>query len=325
MNDSLEVAGDNLTADLTLREFSYVLEVAERRSFTNAALEMHLSQSALSRAINETERRLGTRLFTRTTRAVDLTPEGVEFVRLAKRLLATHRRTLNEFALFRQGLSGSVRVAALPSVAAILLPPLVARLQSERPGIALSVDDTLAHVAIDRLLAGEVDYALTTDDWLPEGVTFTPLTSDRFRVVFREDHPFHERSEVTWQEFADQPVAMFGASSSIRTRTDRVLTDLGLSISTTIEAQNIAVVAGLVAAGLGVAAAPEFVIPLMKFADLESATLTEPLAERPLGLVSVPDRATSPAAREFARILREVVSRPVHDESPPAARIRLDG
>ncbi|MGO3320167.1 MAG: LysR substrate-binding domain-containing protein [Microbacterium gubbeenense] len=316
MNTSL-LSDSSGTADITLREFAYIVEVAERGSFTAASLAMHMSQSALSRAINESERRLGARLFIRTTRSVNLTPEGIEFVRLARELLAFHRRTLNEFALFHEGLSGSVRVAALPSVAATLLPQLVARMQRERPRIQLSVDDALAHVVIDRLLAGDVDYAVTTSDWVPEEVEFTPLTSDRFRVIFRADHSFHGRGEVTWREFAEESVAIFGPFSSIRTRTDRVLSDLGVDLVSTIEAQNIAVVAGLVGAGLGVAAAPELVIPLMGFANLESAALIEPAVERPLGLLSVSGRPVSPAASEFARMLQQAVGLRTSD-SPSA-------
>lgn len=306
MDEESNAAGSNAT----LRELALVVEVAERRSFTAAAEAAHMSQSALSRSVNETERRLGARLFVRTTRSVELTPEGAELVRLARGLLASHRATLNEFMLFRAGMSGSVRVAALPSAAAILLPPLVAELSRQRPAIRVSVYDTLAHIALEHLLAGEVDYAITTDDWLPDGLVFTPLTSDRFRAVFRSDHAFHGRASVTWREFAEQPLAMFGPSSSIRTHTVRVLASLGLAPASTIEAQNIAVIAGLVAAGLGIAAVPELVLPLMRFADLDSAQLVEPIAERPLGLVAVRDRPVSPAAEVFAALLREKANSP---------------
>lgn len=296
---------DDVVTGLSLRELSFVVEVAEQRSFTAAAQSLHMSQSALSRSVNETEKRVGVRLFRRTTRSVELTPEGEEFVRLARELLSAQRRMLSEFTLFREGLSGHVRVASLPSVAAVLLPPLLAELRHRTPRVQVSVDDTHAHRALEQLLAGHADYAITTDDWLPAGVRFTPLSTDAFRVVFRSDHRFHGSAAVRWHELAQEDLAVFSASSSIRSQTDRVFTDLRISARSTIEAQNIAVVAGLVAAGLGVAAVPETVLPLMQFAGLESATLVDPTVERMLGLVEVIDRPTSAAARAFADLLIE--------------------
>src|SRR5690606_22825284 len=98
-------------------------------------------------------------------------------------------------------------------------------------------------------------------------------TRDRFSVVFRPDHRFHGRTQIGWREFARESVVMFGASSSLRDLTDEVLDRIGTRPAATIEAQNIAVIAGLVSAGLGIAAAPALVLPLMQFAGLESAEL----------------------------------------------------
>lgn len=159
--------------DVSIRDLRLVLEVAERRSFTEAAEAVHLSQSALSRAVNDAERRLGARLFSRTTRSVTPTPVGEEFVRTARAILAHHERRLREFALFRDGLGGVVRGATLPSVAATLLPALVAALKRDAPGVVVDIDDTLAHDAIDQLLAGRVDFAITVADGVPDGVEFT--------------------------------------------------------------------------------------------------------------------------------------------------------
>lgn len=293
-----------LATDVSLRDLRLILEVADRRSFTEASIAVHLSQSALSRAINEAERRLGAQLFSRTTRSVTPTAAGQELVRIARSVLTHHERSMNEFELFRDGLGGVVRIAALPSVAATILPGLVAALKQENPGVVIHIDDTLAHVATEQLLAGKVDFAITVDDRLPADVAFTRLASDRFHVVFQHDHAFHGRETVTWRELVDQPLVTFGEASSLRVLTDETFAGLGVTPSQTFEAQNIAVIAGLVAAGLGVAAAPAMVLPLMSFAGLETAPLVDPVVDRSLGLVFVPGRSLSPAARHFADALR---------------------
>ncbi|MCR1786159.1 LysR family transcriptional regulator [Nocardioides carbamazepini] len=282
--------------DLDLRTLRLVLDVARQRSFTMAAERAHLSQSALSRAVNDAERRLGIRLFDRTTRSVEPTPAGREFVRIATRLVADHERGMREFALFRDGAGGLVRISALPSVAATLLPSLVARLRVDAPDVTIDIHDVLAHDAIEDLVAGRADLAIAGDAGLPAGTAFAPLLSDRFHAVHPHDHRFADGDTVTWRELAEETLVMFGPSSSLRILTDATLGALDARPADTIEAQNIAVIAGLVAAGLGVAAAPATVLPLMAFADLAATPLASPEVDRTLGIVTVPDRSTSPAA-----------------------------
>jgi LysR family transcriptional regulator, carnitine catabolism transcriptional activator len=294
--------------DLSLRDLQLILEVAERRSFTDAAQAVHMSQSALSRAVNDAERRLGARLFERTTRSVEPTAIGAELIRIGTSMLAQYQRGLREFALYRDGLGGVVRVAALPSIAATTLPAIVATLKVESPGIVIDIVDTLAHVATAQLLAGLVDFAITVGDGLPDGVAFTPLTKDRFHVVFRADHPFRGRAQVRWRELADEPFVTFGAASSLRVLTDETFTLLGVRPEQTFEAQNIAVIAGLVASGLGVAAAPAMVLPLMSFAGLGAAELIDPAVDRDLGLAYVAGRSLSPAAQFVAQALRASIT-----------------
>jgi LysR family transcriptional regulator, carnitine catabolism transcriptional activator len=294
--------------DLSLRDLQLILEVAERRSFTDAAQAVHMSQSALSRAVNDAERRLGARLFERTTRSVEPTPVGAELIRIGTAMLTQYRRGLREFALYRDGLGGLVRVAALPSIAATTLPSIVATLKRESPNIVVDIADTLAHVATAQLLAGQVDFAITVDDGLPDGVAFTPLAKDRFHVVFRADHPFQGRAHVRWRELADEPFVTFGEASSLRVLTDATFARLGVRPEQTFEAQNIAVIAGLVASGLGVAAAPAMVLPLMSFAGLGTAELVEPVVDRDLGLAYVPGRSLSPAAQYVAEALQTSIT-----------------
>lgn len=292
-----------LPPHVDLRDLRLVLEVARHRSFTVAADAAHLSQSALSRAVNDTERRVGVRLFDRTTRSVETTPAGDEFVRIATRLLAGHEQGMREFTLFRDGSGGLVRISSLPSVAATVLPDLVAHLRREAPDIVLDIHDTLAHDATEDLLAGRADLAITSDDDLPEGVSFTPLLTDRFHAVHRHDHRFAETETVTWSELAEEPAVAFGKASSLRALTDATFAALGTAPHEIVEAQNIAVIAGLVSAGLGVAAAPATVLPLMSFAGLATTPLIDPDVDRTLGIASVPLRSVAPAVRRVAEAL----------------------
>src|SRR5690349_22536091 len=108
--------------------------LAELRSFRAAADQLGLTGSAVSRAIARVEDRLGARLFDRDTRNVSLTPQGKALEQLTRRVLAEAHSALTEFDTYLSGSSGRVTLAGLPSIAASVLPGLIARFAAAHPG-----------------------------------------------------------------------------------------------------------------------------------------------------------------------------------------------
>src|SRR5438046_3962158 len=130
--------------NLSTRQVRAFLALAEHRNFTRAAQQSHLSQSAFSTLIRGLEDQLGVRLFDRDTRKVDLTAEGRLFREGAARLLddfATAMEDLGEHAARRRG---RVALAALPSLAAGWLPPVLTDFRARYPGIEVAVSDVLS-------------------------------------------------------------------------------------------------------------------------------------------------------------------------------------
>lgn len=300
-------------SDLEIRDLRLVVELSDRRSFTNAAESLHMSQSAFSRAVNDVERRVDTRLFTRTTRSVEPTSAGWEFVRLARALLARHESMIREFTLFQSGQRGMVTVATLPAFAAIVMPELLASIETW--GIDVEVIDTSGRAAADLLLAGDADFAVTAEFQVTSELTFTPLIRDRFQVMFNKSHKFSGRTSVTWEQAVAEPMILPWSSSSVRILTDRLLGELGLWPRQLREAQSVGVVAGMVNAGLGITVLPAMVIPLTMFADLEVAELTNPTLDRTLGLLTMEGRPLTPAAQRFSSELISFLHR-THSQSP---------
>lgn len=286
--------------DLTVQQLRVVLAVYEAGSFTAAAEALHQAQSSLSRTVLEVERKLGVALFERTTRRLEPTGEGLEFVRVAQRTVAMFDADLRHFAGFLDGQRGRVRVATLPSLAAILLPSIVSAYQHEHPGVELSIEDALAAEVLERVRAGLVDFAVTVVSGEPvDDLHVTPVAADRFCVVFPPGHAFAARTEVSWSELAREAFIAFDRTTSIRQHLDRAFAESGATPRIAIEARNISAVAGLVAAGLGISAVPGLVLPLVRFADLEYRPLGTPRTERRIAIVRVPHRPLSPAAQAF--------------------------
>ncbi|MGA6167460.1 LysR family transcriptional regulator [Amycolatopsis magusensis] len=283
--------------DLTVPQLRAVVEVADAGGFTSAAQRLHLAQSSLSRAIGEVERRVGVALFERTTRRLEPTPEGAEFVRIARGVLDAFDAGMRHFAGFLEGSAGRVRVATLPSLAAILLPPVVAAHGRAHPAVELSIEDALSGEVLDRVRAGAVDLAVTVvTEPLPD-LEVRELAADRFCCIFPPEHAFADIPALTWSSLAGEPFIAFGTASSIRRLVDRALDADSVRTGRRIEARNIAAVAGLVAAGLGVSVVPGLVLPLVSFAGLAHARL--PAVERTIAVVRDPARPLAPAVRAF--------------------------
>src|SRR5829696_1873944 len=104
------------------QQLSAFLQLAHTGSFSEAARLQGISQPALSRTVQQMEEAVGQRLFDRTTRSVVLTPTGQELLPIAERLIAELDSSFGELGRFIEGRRGRVAVAALPSIAAVLLP-----------------------------------------------------------------------------------------------------------------------------------------------------------------------------------------------------------
>ncbi|MGH3349110.1 MAG: LysR family transcriptional regulator [Nocardioides sp.] len=307
-----------MSIDLTLRHLRVALAVADAGGYTPAARELHVAQSSLSRTVQEIEQRIGVPLFDRTTRRVRPTLEGEEFLATARRLVAEFDTALNHFEGYLAGTRGAVSVAALPSLAGSMLPPVLAAFRRGHPEVAVSVKDGFSEEVLDLVVRGEVDLAVSVGAHVPDTLGVRHIAVDAFAAVLPAGHPLAAEEELRWADLAGQPFVAFERISSIRGYVDQVLAETGTRPGPLTEARNIGAVAGLVAAGLGVSAAPSLVLPMMMFADVEVRPLVAPVVERDICLIHDPRRPMSRAARALMQLLVSAGEREI--SSPPGVR-----
>ncbi|MFF0160965.1 LysR family transcriptional regulator [Streptomyces sp. NPDC005263] len=297
-----------------LRQLAAYAAVARARSFTAAAARLHVSQSSLSRAVADLERQLGTLLLERDTRNVQLTVAGVEALRIAEQIVNAHRSGMKELERFLLGEAGTVAVATLPSVAAVLLPPAIAGFRRQWPRVTMQIMDGLEQSVLGRVLSGDADFAITTGE--PSGqLEHRPLVRDRFVAVLPQDHPLAEGPEVSWEELSREPFLAVGPESSVRRLTDAAFAQIGVRAAPATEAGNVATVGGLVAAGLGVSALPALVLPLLGTGSIVHRPLVGPVVDRRLDVALRARRALPVAASRFLETLED--SRARHNDLPP--------
>lgn len=285
--------------DLDLRSLSTFVEVARRRSFTAAATELHLAQSAVSRTVRDLERKVGAALLLRTTRSVELTPVGRELLRLAERVLECHGQAKRDLQRFLSGDGGGLDLAALPSVSAVLLPAVVASFVQTRPGARIVIRDGLHEQVLQDVASGRADLGITLAHDLPNAVTADILLTDSMAAVLPIRHHLADFDNVSWAQLGAGPFIALSTASSVRSLTDAAFHAAGVTVDNFVEAANTATVGGLVAAGLGVSALPALVHALVKFADLASRPLIDPQVARQIGVITRREAVLSPQAQRF--------------------------
>ncbi|MGH6910160.1 MAG: LysR family transcriptional regulator, partial [Phenylobacterium sp.] len=201
----------------TLRLF---LRVAETRSFSEASRTENVSQPALSRSIRMLEDQLGIRLFDRDTRNVSLTDAGLMLQPIAERLISDYDAAFSDLAQSISGERGHVTIGVLPSIAAGLLPNVLARFREERPRVEVKVEDTLSDSLIELLQQRRIDFAIGIEPDADRRLEFQPLFSDEFVLVVRRGDPLDLREPLPWAELKGQRFIGMAAASSVRRTTD---------------------------------------------------------------------------------------------------------
>lgn len=282
-----------------LRELQVFRSVARTLSFTRAAAELYISQPVVSRTIREIERDLGVQLFTRTTRAVELTPEGRELLVAADDILDGYDIALGRFRSFCSGDRGRIVVAVLPSVAATVLPPVLRAFLVDYPDISIEILDVPADEAIRQVEIGRADLAITESLPATSELNVRLVSTDRMVAVLPHAHPLAGQTTLTWRELASEPFVIMSPGSSVRRLTDMAMAQAGVQPQIVAEARNISTAGGIIAAGLGVSAFPELVLPLLLDNTVETRALTSPRIHRELAVVTSPNQDPSPPACRF--------------------------
>ncbi|GGX17117.1 LysR family transcriptional regulator [Pigmentiphaga litoralis] len=296
-----------MKADLSTHDLRTFLAVAGTLSFSQAATQLHLSQSAVSSIVLRTEAAVQARLFQRTTRKVSLTAAGEQFVTDATEVLARFDAAVGAVRDISQLRSGSVAVAALPSFAAKLMPDLFAAYSARYPDIRLRLIDTLSAPAFALVQRGEVDFALTAADPAYADLTYQSLTEDRFVLLMPRGHPLAGAAPIPFASCLAYPHVSMSHPTSVRQYVAAAALQHGVQFSPAYEVDHLMTVAAMVMAGCGVAALPSVAAAVVAQAGLVQRDLVDPVIRRPIGLVWRADRDLSPAARAMADLLLDRV------------------
>ncbi len=293
-----------MEANLSAKDLRAFLAVARLKSFNQAAQQIHLSPSALSSLIARVEAQVGAPLLQRSTRSVALTAAGEVFAEHAQRVLDGLHEALHDVQQVLTLRRGRVAIAALPSLAAGVLPRLFQAFAAEHPQVRLSLVDTLSAPAFMLVREGKVDFALTAADPLHEDLLYEPLTADEFVLLHPPGHALAATLGGGHADFLQTlawPHVSMPRTASVRQYLDAAALQHGVVFQPQYELDHLASIGAMVAAGLGVTALPRLAAALVAHHGLELTEFQQPL-RRPIGLVRRRDQPLSPAAERMRQI-----------------------
>jgi DNA-binding transcriptional LysR family regulator len=190
---------------LDFRALRYFVAVAEELHFTRAAERLYIAQPALSEQIRRLEGELGVALFRRTTRKVELTPAGEEFLSRARRILAEADEALADASRAARGETGTIRVGAAATAGLEFVPRVLRAFRKTRPRVHLDLRQIDWEGSYGGLRDGSVDAAFV---WLPferRGLRVAALREEPRVVALESGHPLAAERALRMEQLVDEP------------------------------------------------------------------------------------------------------------------------
>ncbi len=240
---------------MLLNQIEAFLTVAERRSVSEAASVLYVTQPALTTRIKNLERELGVDLFVRTPRGMRLTAEGRAFRSHAQRAvqsLAEGRQLLREL---REGRVGELLVGAAPAISTYVLPLVLRRFQAAYPHVHLIVRTGHSEEILEMVLREQAHVGLVRE--LPHPATTSrPLYEDEIVLVVHPGHRFADEPAIAVRELAGERLILFDRTSSYFVLTSAFFREAGVVPRGVMELDNVDATKKMVEHGLGIAFLP---------------------------------------------------------------------
>ena len=270
--------------------------LADQLSFHRAAATLSITQTALSRRLQNLETFLGVRLVERTTRSVALTRLGENFLPQARRLLTDLSAALTEIRETGKAQRGDVTLACVPTVGVQYLPRIIQAYSARHPNNRIKVLDHASSGVEQAVLTREAEFGINVAGQHHADLLSLPLLHDRFVLVCRDDHPLAGRKRLGWRQLGRHPLILPGVGSSNRPVLDRALGDASLGLNAFYEVQRSSTAVGLVAQGVAAAVVPSLALQDGAYPGLRIVALTDPPVTRTFVLLTRAGASMSPAA-----------------------------
>lgn len=291
--------GPNSTRIMELYQLGYFLEIARQRSFTRAAARLHMAQPALSQQMKNLEKELGTPLFNRGRKEIQLTAAGKAFHPRAEAILLqadAAKAAVSDVAQLR---GGKLTIAAIPSVSACLLPAVIHLFSRQHSQVSLQLIEDSSERVADCVESGLADIGFLQLPASKSAFRSHALITEPFVLLACKSHMLASKKAVQLEQLSSESFVFYKGRA--RDTAMESCRKAGFEPRIVCESGELGTVRALVAAGLGLAIVPRLAAGDLP-PDIVSVNLTTPKMQRQIAAVWQKGCALSPAAASFLQL-----------------------
>ena len=277
--------------------------VAELGGFNRAAQQMHLTQTALTRRVQKLESFLGLKLLDRTTRRVELTSIGREFLPQAQAILKSLSAEVERIKEVSQHGRGHFSLACVPSMTSHILPDVMRRYGQKHPDNRVRLLDGSSNEVREAVLNGQAEIGIAVSGEKHELLQERLLFEDPLVFLCHAPHPLQHKKQVNWNDMREAELISVNSFMATRVVMDYQLSKRGIRLRGNYEVQHHATAINLVAAGVGAAILPSSTFRVGDRPDVCKIPIVNPAVKRKVVLLQRKGYSLSPAVQAFVDVL----------------------
>lgn len=312
MNESIEI-----------RHLRYFLAVAESENFTRAAERLHISQPSVSQQVAQLERILGTPLFRRIGKRVQLTEAGTKFrlgAEVVQRKLEEACGSVHDVA---QLVSGHVDLGVIPALHVAWVPPVLERMAHDYTGVSVGVQERASSGIETELEAGRLDLGFGLMTRSSPNIRYEHLISEPFSLIVSERHKFASRASVDLASLGKERLVLLPERFDMRREGDELFRISRMRPNVAFEIDSIDAVLTSVASAGTPTILPAIVLRGRAALRLRAIPLMGKVRNIEFGLLLPSGSSASPAALAVAAILKALIRKTAQTSNPVARRRSL--
>ncbi|WP_461783229.1 LysR family transcriptional regulator [Prosthecobacter sp.] len=285
---------------MELYQLGYFIEIARQRSFTRAAERLHMAQPALSQQMKNLESELGTALFIRGRKEIQLTAAGKAFLPRAEALLTQAEAAKAIVSDVAQLRGGKLVIAAIPSVSACLLPEVIRSFSRQHEQVELQLIEDSSERVSENVESGLADIGFLQLPASKSAFETRTIISEPFVLLVAKSHPLVKQKEVALKQLATESFIFYKGRA--RDTALEACRKAGFEPQIACESGELETVRALVAAGLGLAVVPQLAAGNLP-KTIQAITIREPKMQRQIAAVWQKGSVLSPAAQALLELV----------------------
>jgi DNA-binding transcriptional LysR family regulator len=281
---------------MDIRHLEYFIEVARQKSFSKAALISHVSQSAISKMIKDLETELGTSLFNRNSKYVQLTDTGVIFFEQAQQVVVMFQNLTTDFENKTKMEKGQISIGLLPITSSTIFAELLGEFKKKYPLIEINLSEYGSKKVAQAIKDGTLDAGVVCI--VPDNQYFDSLSfsKDPLFVIVSSQNTLSQLESVELAALENESFVLYSKDFSLHDEIINQCRNVGFSPNVIFETSQLELMTQMVAANLGIAFLPSAVCKELDPNRIVSVPLTEPQIIHSMSIIWKRGRSMSHAA-----------------------------